>query len=105
MSTELRVLVAHLDELAAKQDEAAAVIRSATEAAIGAGASVRSTHGAISSSTAAAVEAAQNARRTAGERMEHESRDMQQRLKQSANHYERTDQLMGAHLDGQVRPR
>jgi Excreted virulence factor EspC, type VII ESX diderm len=105
MSTELRVLVAHLHELAAKQGEAAGAIRAATDAVDGAATSVRSTHGVIASSTAAAVDAAENARRTAGDRLEHDSRGMQQRLEQSAYLYESTDQRMDSQLDGQLRPK
>lgn len=104
MSTELRVLVAHLGELAAKQSEAAAVIGSATDAVNGVGASVASTHGAISSSTAAAVAAVENARRTAGGRLERESRNVQQRLTRSAANYELTDRQVGGVITRQVRP-
>ena len=102
MSTELRVLVAHLDELAAKQGEAAATIGSATETVNGASASVRSTHGVISASTAAAVDAAQHARRTAGGRMERESRSMQERLKQSAIYYDGTDGEAAGRVGGRI---
>jgi hypothetical protein len=98
MSTELRVLVAHLGELAAKQREAAAVIASATDAVHGTGASVAATHGAISSSTAAAVGEAEDARRTAGGQVQRETRKMQQRLAESAQHYTVTDQLLGGAL-------
>src|SRR6478609_275144 len=97
MSTELRVLVAHLGELAAKQREAAAVIASATDAVHGTGASVAATHGAISSSTAAAGEA-EDARRAAGGQVQRETRKMQQRLAESAQRYTVTDQMLGGAL-------
>lgn len=104
MSSELRVLVAHLGELAAEQGEAAVAIGSATGAVNGVGASVASTHGAISSSTAAAVAAVEHARRTAGGRLERESRKMQQRLTRSAANYELTDRQVGGLITAQVRP-
>jgi hypothetical protein len=104
MSTELRVLVAHLGELAAKQGEAAAAIVSATEPVVGIGASVASTHGAISSSTAAAVAAVEHARRTAGGKLERESRKMRKRLARSAAYYELTDRQVGGVMTRQVRP-
>jgi hypothetical protein len=104
MSTELRVSVAHLGELAAKQGEAAAAIVSATDAVTGVGASVAGTHGAISSSTAAAVAAVEHARRTAGGTLERESRKMQRRLTRSAANYELTDRQVGGVLTRRVRP-
>ncbi|WP_319452966.1 MULTISPECIES: ESX-1 secretion-associated protein [unclassified Mycobacterium] len=104
MSTELRVLVAHLGELAAKQGEAAAVIGSATDAVNGVGAWVASTHGTISSSTAAAVAAVEHARRTAGGKLERESRKTQHRLTQSAANYELTDREVGGRVTRQMRP-
>jgi len=104
MSTELRVLVAHLGELAAKQGDAAAAIVSATDAVSDVGASVASTHGAISSSTAAAIVAVEHARRTAGGKLDRESRKMQQRLTQSAAYYELTDRRVGGVMTRRVRP-
>jgi Excreted virulence factor EspC, type VII ESX diderm len=105
MSAELRVLVAYLDELAAKQGEAAAVIASATGAVCGAAASVTSTHGPISSATAAAVDSVQDARRRVGERVERETRNMQQRLTLSARRYEFTDLAVDGGISGELRPK
>jgi Excreted virulence factor EspC, type VII ESX diderm len=100
--SELRVTAAHLRELAAKQGEAAADIRSATGAANGLGASVGSTHGSISSATAAAVQAAEHARAQAGTRTAAESSDMQDRLGASANAYASVDRGASAALGTRI---
>ena len=104
MSTELRVAEAHLRELAAKQGEAAAAIQSATAAADGLAAAVGSTHGPISSATAAAVQAAESARGEAGGRTATESRTLQDRLEGSAAAYGSADQVAGGALNAQIRP-
>jgi hypothetical protein len=105
MSGDLRVTTAHLRELAAKQRQAAAELRSATEIVDGVDTSVRVTHGVISWSTAAAVEAVQNARQTAGTRVEEVSDARADKLEPSAAAYDRIDGLAGGRLHGQVQPR
>ena len=105
MSGDLRVTTAHLRELAAKQRQAAAEMRSATEVVDGVDTSVRMTHGVIAWSTAAAVEAVQNARRTAGTRVKEVSDEMADKLDASAAAYDRIDEVAGVRLYGQMRPR
>lgn len=105
MSGDLRVTTAHLRELAAKQRQAATEIRSAAEVAEGVDSAVRMTHGVIAWSTAAAVEAVQNARRLAGSGVEGVSRGMAERLDVSAAAYDRIDGAAGGRLDDQMPPR
>jgi hypothetical protein len=105
MSGDLRVTTAHLRELAAKQRQAATEIGSAAVVADGVDTSVRMTHGVISWSTAAAVEAVQNARRAAGSRMERVSEGMADNLDASAAAYYRIDGLAGGRLGDQMQPR
>jgi hypothetical protein len=93
MSTELRVLVAHLGDLAAKQDEAAAVVGSAAAAADGVDVAVSATHGAIAAATAAAVTDAAQARTEAGAHVEAVSRELRNRLGEAAASYARTDEV------------
>jgi hypothetical protein len=100
MSTELRVLGAHLDELAATQGAAAAVIRSATAATDGVDDAVGATHGTISAATSAAVAAAVTARREAGTRVAQVTRDVQDRLRESAASYTGADETAGAAIGG-----
>jgi hypothetical protein len=104
MSGELRVTSAHLGELAAKQRQAAAEIRSATEITEGVDTSVRVSHGVISWSTAAAVEAANTARRTAGRAMECVSGQLRDSLQLAARRYDDTDDyaegILGAQVQG-----
>jgi hypothetical protein len=100
--SELRVTEAHLRELAAKQGEAAADIQSATDAADSLGAAVGSTHGPISSATAAAVRAAESARGQACAQTAAESRDMQDRLEASATAYASVDQSASRALSTQI---
>lgn len=76
MAGDLRVATAHLHELSAKQGQAASSLATATGVVDGVDASVRITHGPISSSTAAAVTAALKARRAAGTGMARVSRDL-----------------------------
>ncbi|KWX23459.1 hypothetical protein AFM11_14330 [Mycolicibacterium wolinskyi] len=102
MSGDLRVTTAHLRELSAKQGEAAAVLTSATAAVDGVDSAVRWTHGPISWSTAAAVEAAQNARRIAGTGMANVSQDLGEKLTSAAGRYDNTDMTTAEALDGTV---
>ena len=96
---DLRVTSAHLRVLAAKQQDAAAEIRAATVVTEGVEAAVRSTHGVIASATASAVEAAQAARRTAGNKMAEVSDGLSHRLNDAATRYDQTDGAMGGRLD------
>jgi hypothetical protein len=101
---DLRVTTAHLIELTVQQVRAAAETRSATFAAEGVDAAVRSTHGAIASATAGAVSDVLEARRSAGVKMAAISDDLGDKLAQAARRYYEMDDAMGRALDGQVRP-
>jgi hypothetical protein len=104
MSGELEVTTAHLGELAAKQGRAAAEILSATEVTEGVDMAVRVSHGVISWSTAAAVEAANNARRTAGRSLKDMSDYLEDSLELAARRYDDTDDcargVLGARMRG-----
>jgi hypothetical protein len=101
----LRVTTAHLRELAARQGQAAAEIRSATEVVDGVDTSVRVTHGVIAWSTASAVEAIVQARRTAGNGMAAISDGMSSKLIDAAARYDEIDGAMGGRLHHEMRPR
>jgi Excreted virulence factor EspC, type VII ESX diderm len=102
---DLRVTTAHLNELTVQQARAAADIRSATVAAEGVDAAVRSTHGIIASATAGAVNAAVAARRSAGLKIATISDALGHKLADAAQRYDQSDDAMGRTLDGKVRPR
>lgn len=106
MSGELEVTTAHLGELAAKQGRAAAEILSATEVTEGVDTSVRVSHGVISWSTAAAVEAANSARRAAGRSIQEMSDHLEASLVDAARRYDDTDDcargLLGAQMQGRA---
>lgn len=103
MSGELEVTTAHLGELAAKQGRAAAEILSATEVTEGVDTSVRLSHGVISWSTAAAVEAANTARRAAGRSMQDEAGYLEAGLALAARRYDDTDECVKGALGGRMR--
>ncbi|WP_066901775.1 ESX-1 secretion-associated protein [Mycolicibacterium houstonense] len=103
MSGDLRVATAHLHELSVRQGQAASGLVTATGAVEGIDAAVRATHGPISSSTAAAVQAAMNARRAAGTCLARASQDLGDKLAHAAGRYDRTDSAAGGVLDGTVR--
>lgn len=105
MSSDLQVTTAHVRELAAKQGQAAAEIRSATEVTAGVDTAVRFSHGVIAWSTAGAVEAAQHARVAAGTAMGQASEELRDDLQTAASRYDATDQDTGALLDAQMAPR
>jgi Excreted virulence factor EspC, type VII ESX diderm len=105
MSGDLRVATAQLRELAAKQRQAATEIRSAVEVADGVDTSVRVTHGVISWSTAAAVEAVQNARRAAGSGMKGVAEEMAEKLDASAGAYDTVDGMAGGRLGDRMQTR
>src|SRR5690242_21526862 len=91
MSEDLRVTTAHLRELSARQGNAAGELATATDAVTGVDSSLRWTHGSISWSTAGAVEAAQNARRTAGWGIATFSAGLSEKLSAAAQRYDYTD--------------
>lgn len=101
----LRVTTAHLNELAAKQAQAAAEIISATEVVDGIDTSMRTTHGIIAWSTAGAVEAIAQARRAAGNHIAAISTGMSENLTDAASQYDRIDGAMGGRLGQQMRTR
>src|ERR1700754_76161 len=92
---DLRVTTAHLNELTAQQVRAAADARSATVAAEGVDAAVRSTHGIIASATAGAVGAVVAARRSAGMKIATISDDLGRKLADAAQRYDQSDDAMG----------
>ncbi len=102
---DLRVTTAHLVELTAQQVRAAAETRSATFAAEGVDAAVRSTHGAIASATAGAIRDVLEARRGAGVKVAAISDDLGGKLAEAARRYDEMDDAMGRALDGQVQLR
>lgn len=103
MAGDLRVATAHLHGLSATQNQAVTSLAVATGVVDGVDASVRLTHGPISSSTAGAVEAALNARRAAATGMARVSHDLGSKLTRAASGYDRTDGAMGGALNGTVR--
>lgn len=102
MTGELEVTTAHLGELAAKQGRTAAAILSATEATEGIDTSVRVSHGVISSPTAAAVQAANNARRTAGKAAGDVSEHLEDSLGLAARRYDDADEIAERVLGAQI---
>ncbi|MCH9669785.1 MAG: ESX-1 secretion-associated protein [Actinomycetia bacterium] len=103
MSPEpLQVTTSHLHELAAKQSQAAAELRSATETATAVGSAIRTSHGVIAWSTAGAVEALQDARRIAGDAVTDVAHALSENLTSAAERYEATDRTAGAALDQQL---
>lgn len=103
MAGDLRVATAHLYELSAKQGQAATSLTVATGVVDGVDASVRVTHGPISSSTATAVGAALNARRAAGSCMARVSQDLEDKLTRAAGGYDRADSATAGAVRGTVR--
>jgi hypothetical protein len=91
MSEDLRVTTAHLRELSTRQGHAAGALATATDVVTGVDSSLRWTHGPISWSTAGAVEAAQNARRTAGHSIARSSEALSEKLIAAARRYDHTD--------------
>lgn len=106
MSREsLQVTTAHLRELAAKHGQAAAEVTAATEVVSGVDSGIRTSHGVIAWSTAAAVETIQQARRAAGNSVATESQALSGNLSAAAARYEAADRASGSRLDKQIRPR
>jgi hypothetical protein len=103
MTGELEVTTAHLGELAAKQGRTAAAILSATAATEGVDTSVRVSHGVISSPTAAALRAANDARHTAGKAVGDVSDHLEDSLELAARSYDGTDEIAESVLGGQIR--
>ena len=91
MSEDLRVTTEHLRELSIRQGHAAGELAAATEAVTGVDSSLRWTHGPISWSTAGAVEAAQNARRSAGLSIATLSEGLSEKLTAAARRYDHAD--------------
>jgi hypothetical protein len=99
---DLRVSVAHLDELAARHARAAADARAATEAVGGVDAAVRNTHGSIATPTSGALDAALAARRNAGANVADSSDTLCDKLADAAQRYGRTDTAAGSGLDAHM---
>jgi Excreted virulence factor EspC, type VII ESX diderm len=101
----LRVTTAHLRDLAVQQQKAATDIRGATHVIEGVDTAVRISHGVIAWSTAAAVEAIQNARRRSANAMAEESEGIRDRLFDAATRYDQVDGAIGVRLDSVMPPR
>ena len=99
MSEDLRVTTAHLRELSVRQGHAAGELARATDVVTSVDSSLRWTHGSISWSTAGAVEAAQNARRTAGLGIAMCSAGLSEKLSAAAQRYDHTDEHRAARLE------
>jgi Excreted virulence factor EspC, type VII ESX diderm len=99
---DLRVTTAHLGELAVKQGRAAVGIRSATIAAEGVEAAVRSTHGSIASASVSALAAVLTARRGAGSKLAAISDELCDKLAEAAKQYDLADEAMSATLGTQM---
>jgi hypothetical protein len=99
---DLRVTTAHLGDLAAHQGRAAAEIRSATHAADGVDAAIRSTHGSIASATASVLEAMLSIRRSASTRMAAISDKLCDKLSDTAKRYDLTDGAIGGALNAEM---
>jgi hypothetical protein len=99
---DLRVTTAHLGELAVKQGRAAVGIRSATIAAEGTEAAVRSTHGSVASASVSALAAVLAARRSAGTKMAAISDDLCDKLAEAAKRYDQVDEAMSGTLGTQM---
>jgi hypothetical protein len=99
---DLRVTTAHLGDLAVRQGRAAVEIRSATTAAEGVGAAVRSSHGIIASATTNALESVLSTRRDAGTKMAAVSDGLSDSLTEAARRYDRTDDALGGALETQM---
>ena len=98
--SELRVTTTHLIELASTQAKAASETRNATFAVEGIDVAVRSTHGAIASATAGAVEAVLATRCDAGTKMAAISDELGRRLAATAREYDRVDGELRDRLEG-----
>lgn len=101
---QLRLASAHVRELAAPQRRAEAEVLPSTEVVDGVDSSHRITHGPIARGTAAAVEAAQHARRAAGLGMKAVSEYLGHKLDTAAARYDETDSATSGRLDEQMRP-
>lgn len=100
----LHVTTAHLRELSAKHGQAAAEIMLATAAVSDVDRAIRTSHGVIAWSTAAAVEAVQQARRDAGDSLARGSAALRDKLTAAADRYEDTDHTSGGDVERQLRP-
>lgn len=87
----LQVTTAHLRELAAKHGRAAAELTSATAAVAGVDTRIRMSHGVVAWSTAAALEAIQQARADAAAGVTGASHALERNLTCAAHRYETTD--------------
>jgi ESX secretion-associated protein EspC/F len=94
----LEVTTAHLRELAAKHGQAAAEITAAGAAVAGVDTRVRTTHGVVAWSTAAALEAIQQARADAAASIAGHSLALEENLTLAAHRYETTDQASAERL-------
>ncbi|KRE27312.1 hypothetical protein ASG82_12870 [Mycobacterium sp. Soil538] len=94
----LEVTTAHLRELAAKHGQAVAEMTSATAAVAGVDTRIRMSHGVVAWSTAAALEAIQQARADAAASVAGESRALEENLTCAAHRYESTDQASAERL-------
>lgn len=94
----LEVTTAHLRELAATHGRAAAEMASAAASVAGVDTRIRTSHGVIAWSTAAAVEAIQHQRGEAAACVARDSSALEENLTSAARRYEATDQASAERL-------
>ncbi len=94
----LEVTTAHLRELAAKHGRAAAEMAAAAASVAGVDTRIRTSHGVIAWSTAAAIEAIQHHRAEAAARVAGDSCAIEENLTSAAHRYEATDQASAERL-------
>lgn len=94
----LEVTTAHLRELAARHGQAAAEMTTAAGAVAGVDTRIRTSHGVIAWSTAAAVEAIQQHRSEAAACVAGVSRALEDNLTSAAHRYDATDEASGERL-------
>ncbi|MGV0788956.1 type VII secretion target [Mycolicibacterium sp. XJ2] len=102
MSEDVRVSAAHLGDLAARHDRAAADTRAMNRAVDGMQAAVENTHGIIAAPTADALDAVLTSRDHAGVTAAESSAALSAELTDAAALYERTDEAAASALTAQM---
>lgn len=105
MSEELKVLTAHVRELAVKQGEIAAEIAPAQAATAGVTWDVTVSHGLICAPASVALAGANTARGLACTAMQKTAEDLQDALGAAALRYDTTDAQAAGSLDHTIHPR
>lgn len=103
LSGNARVTTAHVQQLAALQEDVAAQIKSATRVTNGIGHSVWVNHGATSGPSNTATDQVETTRRAAGEALPEAARLLASKLRTAATAYHNTDQHKANNLHDQLR--